>query len=385
MTFDVAIVGGGLAGSAAACALRGGRLSVALIEEHAPAPPTEQWDPRVYALSPGSAAFLGEIGIWPQLDAGRMAPVHRMEIFGDDGGHLAFSAFECGVGELAWIVESGLMQRELWESAKRHSGLQRFCPARPEALLAGADAVRLRLEDGQELSARLLVGADGAHSWVRRQAGIASRTFAYGETGVVANLRCEAPHHDSAFQWFRADGVLAFLPLPGERVSMVWSTPDAHAAQLLAADAPAFCAAVREASHGRLGDLERIGAPKGFPLRLMRVERTIAPRIALIGDAAHNIHPLSGHGINLGFGDARALGEIVVAAAATEDPGEQRVLRRYERRRAEEVLALQALTHGLQRLFHARSAPIVWARNFGLNLTGRLPVVRNMLARYAMA
>ncbi|GAB4447398.1 MAG: hypothetical protein OHK0026_13850 [Rhodocyclaceae bacterium] len=199
----------------------------------------------------------------------------------------------------------------------------------------------------------------------------------------MANFSCERPHDDTAFQWFRADGVLAFLPLPGSRVSMVWSTPREHAAAVLALDAAAFCAAVRDACGARLGELELITPPRAFALRLMRVEHTVAPRLALIGDAAHCLHPLSGHGINLGFGDARELA-AVLAAAEPADPGEPAVLRRYERARIEQVLAFQMLTDALQRLFRAKSAPLARLRNLGLNLTRAVPVVTNMLARYAM-
>ncbi|PIV72072.1 MAG: ubiquinone biosynthesis protein UbiH [Rhodocyclales bacterium CG17_big_fil_post_rev_8_21_14_2_50_68_7] len=380
---DVAVIGAGLAGASLACALRASELSVALVEGREPEAPPAQWDARVYAVSPGAAAFLDKTGVWPRLDRARMTPVHRMEIFGDDGGHLEFSAYACGVCELAWIVESGLMHRELWESAKRQANLTLLCPAEPEQLVVDAQGVRLRLAGGQEVAARVAVGADGANSWVRRQAGIGARTFDYGEMGVVANLACERAHGNTAFQWFRGDGVLAFLPLPGNRVSIVWSTLEAHAGELLALDPALFCAAVREASGARLGELEIVTAPQAFPLRLMRVEHPIAPRLALLGDAAHCIHPLSGHGINLGFGDAASLAGVL-AAAAPADPGEAAVLRRYERARAEPVLAFQALTDALHRLFHARAAPLVLLRNLGLNLTGALPVVRNVLARQAM-
>jgi ubiquinone biosynthesis UbiH/UbiF/VisC/COQ6 family hydroxylase len=219
---------------------------------------------------------------------------------------------------------------------------------------------------------------------VRQAAGLAAETLPYGELGVVANLACEKPHRNTAFQWFRADGVLAWLPLPENRLSMVWSTPEAHGRELLALAPAAFCARVAAAGGHRLGALELITPAAGFPLRLMRLPRIVAPRLALIGDAAHAIHPLSGHGINLGFLDAQALAGALLALPEFRDCGEERVLRRYERARAEEVALLQWTTHGLQRLFRPRYAGLAALRNLGLNLTNRLPLVRNALVRYAL-
>jgi 2-octaprenylphenol hydroxylase len=155
------------------------------------------------------------------------------------------------------------------------------------------------------------VGADGADSWVRVQAGLQADTLLYGEMGVVANFECEKPHHNTAFQWFRPDGVLAWLPLPGNRISVVWSTPEAHARTLLGLDEASFCQRIAEAGGNRLGALTLLTPPAAFPLRLMRMPRIVAKRLALIGDAAHAIHPLSGHGINLGFLDARELAQAL--------------------------------------------------------------------------
>ncbi|MEW5889325.1 MAG: UbiH/UbiF family hydroxylase [Pseudomonadota bacterium] len=382
--FDVLIVGAGLAGASLAVALKSSRLRIGLVEGRAPAPPAGAWDARIYAVSPSNARFLEAIGVWQHLDPARLSPVHEMEIHGDRGGRLDFSAYRSGVSELAWIVESGLMQRELWETVKRQANVTLLCPARPRALEFDAQAVRLALEDDRTAQARLLVAADGADSWVRQAAGLAAETAAYGEQGVVANLACERPHRNTAFQWFREDGVLAWLPLPGELISMVWSTPDAHAAELRALPAEEFCRRVADAGGWRLGALRMVTAPAAFPLRLMRVSQVVAPRLALIGDAAHAIHPLSGHGINLGFADARALAQELDALPAHRDPGELPVLRRYARARAEEVTLLQWTTHGLQRLFRPREPALSWLRNAGLNLTNRLPVVREILVRYAL-
>lgn len=383
--FDVVIIGGGLAGLSLAVALRASRLSVAVVEGHSPVLP-DGWDTRIYAVSPANALFLNEIGIWRHFAPSRIAPVREIEIRGDAGGHLEFSAYDVGVAELAWIVEASLMQHELWETAKRQARLSLFCPTRPKTLSIQADSASLTLQDGHHLNAKLVVAADGADSWVRQAAGIEVAFTPYRQMGVVANFVCENSHGDKAFQWFRADGVLAYLPLPGgNRISMVWSTADEHARELLALPEAEFCHRAKAAGEQRLGELSLVTPPVGFPLRLMRAPRMIGPRLALIGDAAHAIHPLSGHGINLGFQDARALARLLGECPDYIDFGDQQWLRRYERARSEQVVALQSVTHGLQRLFLPRSATLSTLRNAGLNLTNALPVIKNLLVRYALA
>lgn len=384
MKFDVLIVGAGLAGAALAAALRGSTLKVGIVETRPPARP-DGWDARIYAISPTNADFLSEIGIWQHLDPARMAPVYDMEIHGDAGGKLDFSAYDSGLRELAWILEASLMQLELWETVKRQHNVTLVCPASPAALAIDDTAARLTLSDGRRVEAKLVVAADGRDSWVRQAAGIGARNTPYDEKGVVANFRCEKPHRNAAFQWFRPDGVLAYLPLPDQQMSMVWSAPDALADELVALPPEALCARVAEAGGYRLGKLELITPAAAFPLRLMRVEAAVQPRLALIGDAAHAIHPLSGHGINLGYQDARVLAEQIKDLPAWRDPGELPVLRAYARARAEETALLQYTTHGLNRLFKPADPILSGLRNIGLNLTNSVPVLRNALVRYAIA
>lgn len=379
--FDLIIVGGGLAGASLAVALRHSRLRIALVEHQPPVRP-DGWDARIYAISPANADFIEAIGAWRHLDAARMAPIRGMEIFGDDGGRLDFSAFDTGVDELGWILESSLMACELWETAKRQGNLALFCPVRPASLEFRHDAAVLHLDDGQALSARLVVAADGRDSWVRQAAGLAALNSPYGEKGVVANFSCTRPHRNIARQWFSGDGVLAYLPLPGNRISIVWSTPDAHADELCALPPALLCDRVAEAGRHVLGDLELLTAAAAFPLRLMRVPQIVAPRLALVGDAAHGIHPLSGHGINLGFQDARELGGLLGAAQPWCDIGDEHFLRRYQRARREEILLMQGATDGLRRLF--RATPLRHWRNLGLSLTNGLPFIKNTLVRYAL-
>lgn len=384
MKFDLIIVGGGLAGAALAVALRASRLKIALVESSLPARPAG-WDTRIYAYSPANADFLRELGVWDRLDQTRMCPVESMDIKGDGNGSVKFSAYQSGLSELAWIGESSLIHCELWESLKRQHNVTVFAPAHPGALDVSESEARLVLDDGRSLSAALLVGADGRDSWVRQQSGIKASVKPYDEMGVVANLSCEQEHRSTAFQWFRDDGVLAWLPLPGNRISIVWSAPDAVAADLMSMSDESFCERVADAGGRRLGRFEMESPRAAFPLRLMRVESMIGRRVALIGDAAHAIHPLSGHGINLGFQDARMLASLLGELKPWQGAGDHGVLRRYARARAEEPFLLQYATHGLNRLFASRNPASALLRNVGMNLTDRLPVITNALTRYAVS
>jgi ubiquinone biosynthesis UbiH/UbiF/VisC/COQ6 family hydroxylase len=308
-----------------------------------------------------------------------------MRIYGDAAdAQLRFSAYEAGVAELASIVESRRLQSALWQGLEHQHQLELICPERCVALQLREDAAELTLAGGRTLRARLVVAADGMHSWVREAAGIAAEQKSYGQMGVVANFACERPHRGTAFQWFRGDGVLAYLPLPEQRISIVWSTPDDHAAELLALAPGAFCARVAAAGKDELGELSLLSAAMRFPLSLLRAARLAAPRIALIGDAGHVLHPLAGQGVNLGFGDARDLAQVLLQREVFRDPGEIRLLRRYERARAEDILALAWVTDGLQRLFAAPGGAAAKLRSAGLNLTDALPVLKNLLIRRAL-
>ena len=381
--FDVLIVGGGLAGLSLACALRDTRLKIALLES-SPPQPSAGWDARVYAISPANAEFLQAIGVWKHLDGERISPISAMKILGDSGAKLNFSAYETGVAELGWVLESSLMACELWENVKRQANLTLLCPAAPNAIKMGEKSVELSLAEGQSLSTKLLVGADGGDSWVRGAAGLQAIATPYGEMGLVANFECEHPHRGIARQWFRDDGVLAWLPLPGNRISVVWSTPDVHAGELLALPAEALALRVASAGGDVLGSLKLLTPASACPLRLLRVPQTIGSRVALLGDAAHGIHPLSGHGINLGYQDAKALAALLAATPEWQDVGSERLLQRYQRARREETLLVQYTTHTIRRLFRETLPGMRPLRNLGLGLTNTLPVVKNALVRYAL-
>ena len=382
--FDVAILGGGLAGASLALALRASGRRIVVVDARPANASVAASDPRAYAISPTAMEFLETIGVWRHLDRQCVGPVVAMDIRGDRGGRLRFSAFEARREALAWMVEAETLEAEIRETARRQAGIDWLAPATPTAMTQNTDASTLTLATGVRLSARLLVGADGRDSWLRETAGIAATTTGYGEQGIAACYVCERAHGDTARQWFHGDSVLAWLPLPEQRISIVWSAPDSLATHLTALDPEALALRVGAAGDHVLGRLTPLGPARGFPLRLIRVPDPIASRIALIGDAAHGIHPLSGHGINLGFSDARELAAAITDCPPGGDVGGERVLRRYRRRRAEEVRLLQEATHGLRQLFASRAPGLSLLRNLGLSVTDRLPRVKSLLTRYAM-
>jgi ubiquinone biosynthesis UbiH/UbiF/VisC/COQ6 family hydroxylase len=387
--YDVLIAGAGLVGLALATALARAGLSVALadragLEELPPSSAGADWDARIYAISPGSAAFLAEQGAWQSLPPDRVTAVESMRVEGDGGAVLDFSAYELGERALAWIVEERALRAALVPLV-RSSGVVVHESRAFASLAFSSESAVLQLASGESLSARLLVGADGVRSWVRQASGIAAVVQPYGQTAVVANFDCERPHHGRACQWFRDDGgIVAWLPLAGRRVSMVWSAPDALASELLAMSREAL--AERAAAEGRhaLGTFRSLAPGAGFPLQLVKLPAAVAHRLALVGDAAHGVHPLAGQGVNLGFGDAAALTRVLRERGPLADPGAPILLERYARRRAEPVLAMQTVTDVLARLFGA-SAPLVRsARNVGMAALNRLPPAKRLLAQSAL-
>ena len=383
---DVVIAGAGLVGLALASALARSGMTVALLDRQASAPSEDPatWDARVYAISPGSATFLQRVGAWQALQCDRITAIETMRIAGDTGATLEFSAYELGERALAWIVEERALRAALLP-AIHAPGIELVTGATFASLEWSANEGTLALEDGRRFAGRLVVGADGLNSWVRRAAGIVAEPKAYGQQGIVANFECEIAHHGCARQWFRADsGVLAWLPLPGRRISIVWSSPDAQAQELLALPAEAFTARVTEAGERSLGDLRMITPPAAFPLQSLRLPTSIAHRLALVGDAAHGVHPLAGQGVNLGFGDAQALSNVLGDRGPVGDAGAPILLERFARRRAEPVLAMHAVTDGLVRMFGPRTPWLKTLRNAGLFAVDRLPMIKRALAQPAL-
>jgi 2-polyprenylphenol 6-hydroxylase len=385
--YDVAVLGAGPVGLALATALARERFRVALAERTAPTSfegaGSDDWDPRVYAISPGSAELLRSIGAWQRLPVERLAPIETMDVRGDADGAIEFSAYELGERALAWIVEHRELCSSLLTSMRSSGGVDLIAPAEPLSVTWRSDAALLTLADGRVLSSRLLIGADGVRSWLRREAGIAREPRPYRQTAVVANFAVERVHRGRAFQWFLdSEGVLAWLPLPGRRISIVWSAPEALADALVRLDATALAARVAEAGKHALGALTLLTAPLCFPLSFLRLDSIVAHRLAFIGDAAHGVHPLAGQGVNLGFGDVATLVAVLSAGRAVGDAGAPLVLERYARKRAAPVLAMQLVTDGLIRLFDPPALKRL--RNTGMRAVAAFPPVKRLLAQPAL-
>ncbi len=387
MEFDIVIVGGGLVGASLAAALKSSRLKLALVEGQSLPTESEEikeddWDSRIYAVTPGNAEFLEQCGAWQKLDLSRVQQVEEMRIFGDSGAELDFSAYQVGASELTFILESRLLQRALWDGLQQQDNLTLFNPARCSELTWHPEAAHLKLQDGREIKAKLIVGADGRDSWVRHQAGMAETPTPYHQHGVVANFSISKSHHGIACQWFKPDSILALLPLPGKRVSIVWSVSPERSAELLALPQEELCAQVSTASQSILGEMQVITPPSAFALRVLNLAHITKPRLALVGDAAHNVHPLAGQGVNLGFRDARQLAEVLLGTIS--DCGDINLLRNYERARREDILSMQLTTDALKHLFINDNPLLRALRNLGLKTTNQITPLKKMLVRHAL-
>jgi ubiquinone biosynthesis UbiH/UbiF/VisC/COQ6 family hydroxylase len=383
-TFDAAVIGGGLVGKTAALALTQGGLRVALLAQPCAAlPHGASFDSRVYALSSSSQALLERLRVWQALDLARLGPVYDMRVYGDAHAELHFSAFQASVPQLAWIVESSVIERAL-DAALRFQPNLTWIDTRAQALDFTADSASVGLANGNVLEADLVVGADGAHSWVRAQIGSKMVRRDYKQTGVVANFKAEKPHSETAYQWFKDGEIIALLPMPDGHVSLVWSARTEHADQLVALDPAQLAAEVERVTGGQFGALDCVTPSQGFPLALQTVDRLVAPRVALVGDAAHLIHPLAGQGMNLGLRDVAALADTVAGKESFRDLGDMVLLRRYERARREDIRALMIATDGLQKLFSVPGPFAKALRNTGMAFVGAQPFIKRWLVSAAL-
>ena len=395
MKYDVAIIGAGLCGMSLAVALAGAGRRVALVDARTARAATRAdaaapFDTRIYAISPASAEWLALSRVWSSLDATRIAPVYDMRVFGDEARSLTpgltLSAYRSGIAQLCTIVEERELARVLDSAAGFAPNLDILRPAAALRLRFEPAAACIELDCGRLVEADLIVGADGGGSWARAQAGIAVDAIDYQQTAIVANFDCEKPHRNCAAQWFRREddgscGVLAYLPLPGNRVSIVWSVTTAQAASLMVLDAESFALRAAKAGMHVLGALMPAGPRANFVLHNQRAQRLVAPRFALVGDAAHVLHPLAGQGLNLGFGDCA---ELFKGLCSAHNCGDFAMLRTYERSRKAAIADMHVLTHGLARLFASAHPAARSLRNFGLNLVGRIPVLAQLLVRSAI-
>lgn len=378
----ICICGTGIAGLATALGLtKAGYEALLLGPQAAPEPdPGDTYHPRVYAISPSSQRFLERLGVWKLMDQTRVTSVEAMEVFGDGDGAVNLHAWQAAQPALAWIVESGEMERALLQA------IHVFGVPWHKEKFQRLESQSVITDSGRVVPFDVLVGADGAHSAVRKAARVRHSCQPYGDTGVVVHLTSELPHQNIALQWFTGDSILALLPLPdtaqGHQVSMVWSMPAEQAAALL--DLPdeqrdqALEVRLQATTGGRLGLLQRRSPLFGFPLTLEHSDM-VAPGIVLVGDAAHRVHPLAGQGLNLGLGDVEELISVLTNKESYRSAGDPRVLQRYRRARAEPILAMRAATDGLHKLFAIQAAPVVWARNLGMRCVDRVPFIKRVL------
>ena len=389
---DVCIVGNGaIAKTAALGFAQAGHSVTVLVPPAAPAAPggvEPGWDARVYALNHTAHTLLSSLKVWGALDAARVAAVDTMLVNGDgaQAGDLAFDAFGAHVGALAWIVEDRNLNQAL-DAALKFAPNVHIVSGRAASLAGGGDRAVVQVDGGRTIRSELVVGADGGQSWVRGQCDIGIDYRSYHQRAIVANFSCERPHHGAAFQWFTgAEGIVALLPLPGNQVSLVWSAPEALADTIMAETLGELAVRLAVYAQDKLGALRPLQPEvvKDIALSLIRPHAIAAPRVALIGDAAHVVHPLAGHGMNLGFADVTDLLATIAAREGQRGIGDERVLARYSRSRKEDILLMQLATDGLARLFAANLEPVRIARNIGLNLLDKLPMLKRRLMAHAM-
>ena len=393
---DVAVIGGGIVGAAAALGAAHAGLSTIWVagrdRSRADEPAHKSdFDARVYALSPSTQRFLETLRVWPQLDASRIAPVYDMRVFGDREGRAAlhFGAYESATETLATIVEHRELSRVLDAAAGYFPGIERI-EGFASQLAVDDDLATIQTERGVR-HARLVIAADGAQSSTRSAFAITTETKPYDQHAVVGNFACARAHAGTACQWFTDEGVVALLPLPDvegrHAVSLVWSAPNLIADDLMRAGSVAIAArlSVLAASQSAyaLGPLEALGPPVSIPLTMQFAHRMIAPRGALVGDAAHVVHPLAGQGLNLGLQDVEVLLDILTAREPFRDCGDAVLLRRYERARAEPVFAMRQMTDGLARLFASEQASIARLRTLGMRVVDRITPLKRLLIRQA--
>lgn len=394
MQADLIIVGAGMVGSTLALALEGSGLDILVLDasplEAADFDPQGGFEPRVSALSAASQRIFERLGAWPGMSARRVSPYTDMHVWDGAGtGQIHFSAETVHAEVLGHIVENRVVQDALLETMQRRGGQRLLGAARLERLERTPQGWQLTLDDGRQLNAPLLVAADGANSAVRRLAGCETREWDYLHQAIVASVRCSEPHQRTAWQRFTDDGPLAFLPLERDRdqhwCSIVWSVTELEARRLMALEDAAFRAALGRAFEQRLGEVEEVDPRLCIPLRQRHAKRYVQPGLALIGDAAHTIHPLAGQGVNLGLLDAAVLAEVIEAAMARgERPEDIRVLSRFERRRMPHNLAMMAAMEGFERLFQADPLPLRWLRNTGLKAVQALPEAKALFVRQAL-
>jgi len=390
--YDITIVGGGMIGLSLAAALtQQCELNIALVNQQpllpAAAMDFDPVDQRFSAINAASEQFLKDLGAWARIMERGISPYYRMVVWDAGGqGAIEFDSRDIARPHLGHIIANSVLQSALYEQINDQPHVDLFCPAQPATLIQDPHLMGLNLANGKTLVSKLLVGADGANSWVRDQAGISLRQWSYQQCALTATVSTEKPHQKTAWQRFLPSGPLAFLPLANpQHCSIVWTVGEEQANYLLTLDKTEFNQKLAESFDWRLGEVQVVGKKTVFPLQMRHVKQYVKPRLALLGDAAHTLHPLAGQGLNLGFADAKYLTEILVAAAqGGDDIGDFRLLRRYERARKAANWEMIAAVEGFKRLFSNDSVHLSMLRNMGLNLTNKFQLLKSMIMRRAM-
>lgn len=393
MHADLIIVGAGMVGSTLALALKDSGLDVLLVDSSplttTPFQPSQPFEPRVVALSIASQRILEQVQAWPGIAQRRLCPYRHMHVWDGSGtGKIDFSASSVHADVLGHIVENRIVQDALLDQL-HNSNIQLLAHSRVAQLRRSGAGWLMYLEDGNSIRSPLIIAADGANSTIRRLVGCATREWDYLHHAIVTSIRCENSHQDTAWQRFTDDGPLALLPLQhadGQHwCSIVWSVPAEQAQQIMAFDDEAFCAALGQTSEHRLGRIEHADQRYSIPLRQRHAKRYVEPGLALIGDAAHSIHPLAGQGVNLGLLDAAVLAEVILHGLKRgENIASERVLSRFERRRMPHNLTMMAAMEGFQHLFQADALAVRWLRNSGLAFVDSLDEGKAIFVRHAL-
>jgi 2-octaprenyl-6-methoxyphenol hydroxylase len=387
--FDLLIVGGGMVGASLARALSGQHLSIGVVEAYALENHSQpSFDDRVIALSWGSRLILQGIGVWPAMSEAS-EPIQRVHI--SDRGHFGFTHLNCadeGVDALGYVVTARSMGEVLQKDLHQQSNIEFICPARLTAFTVDADAVEVNLQQSDQtrrITTRLLVAADGGDSQVRQLLSIPLREREYGQTAIIANLTTSQPHRGIAYERFTDSGPLAMLPMTENRISMVWTAKDDQVELLMARDDAGFLDDLQTRFGYRLGRLETIGQRYAYPLRLRQASEQVRPRVALIGNAAHTIHPVTGQGFNLGLRDVAVLADLLAEAVHDKrDMGEMSLLHRYAEWRRRDQQRVAMITDSLARLFANSLGPLRVARNLGLLGLDGVPSLKHLVARQFM-
>ncbi len=387
--YDVIIVGGGIIGSSMACALGQIGFKTALIDANEPQVnwPYDGFDNRVSAITIASQRLFKSLNAWPLIKARRISPYLEMHVWDKNSfGEIHFDCANTGQNYLGYIIENKVILGGLLAQLSNLEKVTYLKPIRCHSLNINPQVAKLELTNGQHLTAPLIIGADGAHSWVRQQQNIDCTGWQYQQQGIVCTVTTQHHHQHTAWQRFLPHGPLALLPLSDGHCSVVWSNTSSEAKQLLALTDPQFIQAIQAAlGDSPLGNIKTMTQRAAFPLRFQHANQYTKSRLALIGDAAHTVHPLAGQGANLGLLDVAQLAETIFHARQKRwDIGSSIVLRKYERARKGDNLIMMSTVDGLKRLFGNSAKPLSLIRNLGLNLTNATPLVKNRLLKHAM-